>query len=54
MAYTPTLLIVRFGGAPMQTTMLYIGADVAKAELVISVAGERLCTIANTTAGITR
>lgn len=38
----------------MQTTRLYIGADVAKADVVISVAGERPCTIANTAAGITR
>ncbi len=32
----------------MQTTRLYIGADVAKADVVISVAGERPCTIATT------
>lgn len=38
----------------MQTTVLYIGADVAKAELVISVAGQRPCIIANTATGITR
>lgn len=38
----------------MHTTTLYIGADVAKAELVISVAGQRPCTIANTATGITR
>src|SRR3546814_14344699 len=38
----------------MQTSILCIGADISKAEVVVSVAGGRPCTVANNTAAITR